>query len=387
MSVGGGPSGWTQRLSPTRVAVLLGGPSAEHDVSIVSGLAIARALGGRGHRVAAWYLDLDGAWWALPVGIPLSPPSAQGFDDPVALGARGPLSAAAALETLVREMPRPVVFPALHGPFGEDGTVQALVTSAGLVCCGSGVAASAVGMDKTLFKRLCRGLGLPVLPWVDVTAADWRDHRASVLTSLETFATGLADRRLVVKPARLGSSIGISIVHRPDEPPELEHAIEGALGHGDLALAEPYLDHPRELEVALVGDGRDGLETFGPGEVLPGREFYDYEAKYRSDASRTLVEPDLDPMLAGRVREIAAEAFLAIGASGFARVDFLIDGAAQPWLSEINTIPGFTPISLFPLLVAAAGHDFGALCERIVGLALARAVLRPSRRLSRADLP
>ncbi len=380
-------TGWATPLPRTAVAVLLGGPSAEHDVSIVSGLAVARALAGRGHAVSAWYLDLGGDWWVLPGAVLSAPPEAPAFDDPASLGAVGPVSAASAVETLARADPQPVVFPALHGPFGEDGTVQALLASAGLVCCGSGVAASAVGMDKTLFKRLCQGLGLPVLPWMDIDAAAWRDRRSAVVEALERFAGALADQRLVVKPARLGSSIGISIVHRPDEPPELERAVEEALRHGDLALAEPYLDHPRELEVGLVGSGGTDLEAFGPGEVLPGREFYDFVAKYRSDSSRTLVAPDIWDGLASRVREVASQAFLAIGASGFARVDFLVDRDGTPWLSEINTIPGFTPISLFPTLVAAGGHDFGATCERIVAIALERRALQPVRRLGRADLP
>ncbi len=378
---------WATRLIPTPVAVLLGGPSAEHDVSVVSGLAVARALTERGHPVRAWLIGLDDRWWELPGAVLADPPVATAFDTPDRLGATGPMSAAAALDLLAAADPPPVVFPALHGPFGEDGTVQALVGSAGLVCCGSGVAASAVGMDKTLFKRLARALGLPVLPWVDIDAADWRDRQPATLERLEAFAAGLPDRRLVIKPARLGSSIGISIVERPDEPPELETAVEAALHHGDLALAEPYLDHPRELEVALVGDVASGIEVFGPGEVLPGRTFYDYEAKYRSGASRTLVTPDVASDLAGELRRIAREAFLAIGASGFARVDFLVERDGTPWLSEINTIPGFTPISLFPMLVASAGHDFGAVCERIVGLAIERAALAPQRQLGRADLP
>jgi D-alanine-D-alanine ligase len=242
-------------------------------------------------------------------------------------------------------------------------------------------------MDKALFKRLCRALGLPVLPWLGIDAADWRDRRPATTRRLEAFAAGLPDPRLVIKPARLGSSIGISIVGRPDEPPELELAVEGALRYGELALAEPYLDHPRELEVALVGDAATRIEAFGPGEVLPGRTFYDYEAKYRSDASRTLVSPEVAPELVSEIRRIACESFVAIGASGFARVDFLVERSGTPWLSEINTIPGFTPISLFPMLVAAAGHDFGAVCERIVGLALERAAVTPHRQLTRADLP
>jgi D-alanine-D-alanine ligase len=369
------------------IVVLLGGPSAEHDVSLVSGRAIVAALAGRGHAVVAWLIDLDGGWWALPPaacdpGLP-----AAAFDDPVALGARGPFGAAAALEAIAAADPRPVVFPALHGPFGEDGQVQALLESAGLVTCGSGPAASAIGMDKTLFKRACGTLELPVLPWVEVRAGDWaRDRRAATAT-LEAFAASLPDPRLVIKPARLGSSIGISIVHRPDEPPELERAVEAAFQYDDLLLAEPYLDHPRELEASVVGNSRHDLQVFGPGEILPGREFYDYVAKYQSGASRTIERADLDPGMREDVRRIAGEVYLATGCSGFARVDFLLGPLDLLFVSEINTIPGFTPISLFPRLCAEGGYDFAGICERIVELALERAAERPARRLTRADLP
>ncbi len=374
-------------LPPTPVAVLLGGPSAEHDVSLVSGRAIATALSEKGHLVDPWLIDLDGRWWRLPATAldPSLAPTA--FDEPGALGATGPYGVAAALDMLAASTVAPVVFPALHGPFGEDGTVQALVASVGLACCGAGPAASAVGMDKTLFKRICVGEGLPVLPWLEVRGQDWAARRPAVLDGLERFATGLPDPRLIIKPARLGSSIGVSIVHAPHEPPELEKAIETALWFDDLVMAEPYLAHPRELEVAVVGDRAADLELFGPGEVRSDREFYDYVAKYRSSASRSDLEPDLDPALAGRIRRIAGAAFLAIGGAGFARVDFLLADDGRLFASEINTVPGFTPISLFPALCIQGGYDFGGICERIVGLALERAAVQPARRLRRADLP
>ena len=350
-------------------------------------MAIARALAERGHPVRAWLIGLDGRWWELPGSMLADPPAAKALDDPARLGASGPLSAAAALEVLAGAQPAPVVFPALHGPFGEDGTLQALVGSAGLVCCGSGVGRICGGHGQAAVQAPVSRAGVAGAALVGHRRRRLARPSPATIERLESFAAGLADPRLVVKPARLGSSIGISIVGRPDEPPELELAVEDALRYGDLALAEPYLDHPRELEVALLGDAASGVEVFGPGEVLPGREFYDYEAKYRSDVSRTLVTPDVATDLAADVRRIAREAFLAIGASGFARVDFLVERSGTPWLSEINTIPGFTPISLFPMLVAAAGHDFGAVCERIVQLALERAAVMRPRLLSRADLP
>ena len=374
-------------LPPTPIVVLLGGPSAEHDVSLVSGRAIAAALAGRGHPVDAWLIDLDGGWWQLPASALDPAIPATSYDDPRALIGAGPTTAAGALERIATRVVPPVVFPALHGPFGEDGTLQALVASVGLVCCGSGPAASAVGMDKTLFKRICAAIDLPILPWLEVRARDWSERPSSVIAELESFANGLPDPRLIIKPAHLGSSIGISIVHRPDEPPELEQAIAAAVGFDDLVMAEPYLEHPRELEVALVGDIAADLEAFGPGEVRSGREFYDYVAKYRSAASTSDLSPDLDPDLAAEIRRIASAAFLAIGASGCARVDFLLSRDGSLYLSEINTIPGFTPISLFPSLCATGGYDFGAICERIVGLALERAAAAPRRRLTRADLP
>jgi D-alanine-D-alanine ligase len=228
---------------------------------------------------------------------------------------------------------------------------------------------------------------LPVLPWVEIRASDWARDRRAVLAELEAFSEELPDRRLMVKPARMGSSIGVSIVHRPDLAPELEHAVAEALRFDELCFAEPYLDHPRELEAAVVGNARDDLEVFGPGEVVPGREFYDYVAKYGPTGSVTTTTPDLDPAVRDDVRRISGEVFLAIGASGFARVDFLLGRDDLLFVSEINTIPGFTPISLFPMLCAEGGYDFGGICERIVALAIERWASRPSRRLTRADLP
>ena len=227
----------------------------------------------------------------------------------------------------------------------EDGQVQALLDAAGLVTCGSGTAASAIGMDKTLFKRAVGSLELPVLPWVEVRDAELAADRAAVLADLRAFAASLPDPRLVVKPARLGSSIGVSIVHDPAGE-ELERCLADGLRYDDLVLVEPYLDHPRELEVSIIGNHRGDLQVFGPGEVVPQREFYDFIAKYRDDGSRTTERADLDPAVRDDARRIAGEVYLAIGCSGFARVDFLLAKDDLLVVSEINTIPGFTPISL-----------------------------------------
>ena len=199
------------------IVVLFGGPSAEHDVSIVSGTAIADALVDRGHAVRPVLVDLDGAWWWLPPDHRRGDRTPAAYDDPRAVGAEGPLGVGQALDRLAGARPAPVAFVALHGPFGEDGTIQALLETAGVAYTGAGVAASAVGMDKTLFKRLARGLGLPVVEWREVTASRWERDRDGVLAELDAFARGLGDPRLMVKPARLGSSVGMTIAHTAGE--------------------------------------------------------------------------------------------------------------------------------------------------------------------------
>ncbi len=278
---------------------------------------------------------------------------------------------------------RPVVFLALHGPFGEDGTVQALCEAAGLAYTGSGVTASAIGMDKAVFKRLVRGLGLPVVDWREVRSARWARDRAGVLAELEAFAAGTGDPRLMVKPARLGSSVGMTLAHGPAER---EAALELAFHYDDLALAERYLAGARDLEVAVIGNEPDALELYGPGEILPGHEFYDYAAKYTPGLSETSLRAEVTPAERATILKLARDAYRATGCEGFARIDFLLAGP-ELVVSEINTIPGFTPISLFPTLPADGGYDFAAVCRRVVDLALEREAGRVRHRLTADDLP
>jgi len=366
------------------VVILLGGPSAEHDVSIVSGTAIADALTTAGLDVRQVLIGLDGAWWWLPSGHRRDGRPQADYDDPAALGADGPHRVGLAIDRLASEDPAPVVCIALHGPFGEDGTVQALLEAAGLAYTGAGVAASALGMDKVAQKRIWRGQGLPVVDWIEVRAAAWQGSRELVLGQLEAFASGApgGDPRLMVKPARLGSSVGMTLAH---EASERAPALDLAFRFDDLAIVERYLAGARDLEVSIIGTDPP-LGVYGPGEIVAGHEFYDYEAKYVAGLSETSTRAEVSDEAREVIRKLARDAYRALGTEGFARVDFLVRGD-QIVVSEINTIPGFTPISLFPTMPAEAGLDFTAVCLRILDLAIERHVRRSRPRLGPSDLP
>jgi len=365
------------------ITVVLGGPSAEHDVSVVSGTAIADALRAAGASVDQVLIDLAGDWWWLPAGHRREGRPAAAYDEPVRLGADGPHRVGAAIDRLAARRPAPVVAIALHGPFGEDGTVQALLEAAGLAYTGSGVAASAIGMDKAIFKRLCRGIGLPVVDWLEVTADRWAEDPEAVRAELLAFAAGTTDGRLMVKPCRLGSSVGMTLVH---DAAELDGALALAFRHDRRVLAEPYLAGARDLEISVIGNDPAHLQLYGPGEIVSGHEFYDYAAKYTPGLSETSTHAEVTPAQRATIHKVARDAYRAIGAEGFARVDFLLAGDTIV-LSEINTIPGFTPISLFPTLPDEAGLSFVDVCVRVVELAVERHAARTDRRLTAEDLP
>ena len=238
-------------------------------------------------------------------------------------------------------------------------------------------------MDKALFKRLVRGLGLPVVDWREIGAARWAAEPDAVLAELDAFAVATGDPRLMVKPARLGSSVGMTLAHGPAERAA---ALATAFRYDTLALAERYLAGARDLEVGVIGHDRGALALYGPGEIVAGHEFYDFAAKYTAGLSETMVHAEVPGAMRATILKIARDAYRAIGGEGFARVDFLVVGDTV-YLSEINTIPGFTPISLFPTLPAAEGLDFEAVCERIVDLALERLAARAGVRLEATDLP
>jgi len=371
----------TARETHPPVVVILGGPSAEHDVSIVSGTAIAEALADLGVPVRQVLIDLDGGWWWLPAGHRRDGRPASTYDDVTALGGVGPLPVGAAIDRLASERPGPIAFIALHGPFGEDGTVQGLLDAAGVAYTGSGVIGSAIGMDKIVQKRIWRGLGLPVVDWREVRVGEWGSGPDRVTSELEAF-TADGDARIMIKPARLGSSVGMTLAHARSEWPA---AIDTAFRHDTVAIVERYLDHARDLEISVIGNDMP-LGIYGPGEIVAGHEFYDYAAKYTPGLSTSTTRAEIPEVMRATMRKLARDAYRSIGAEGFARVDFLVRDDAI-YLSEINTIPGFTPISLFPTLPAEEGLDFGAVCLRILDLARERHAARHTDHLRPGDLP
>jgi D-alanine-D-alanine ligase len=334
------------------VALLFGGRSGEHEVSLRSAASVLPALAER-HEVLPVLIDKRGTW-RLQQGPGVAP--AGGV--PVFLAGqpedRGRLRRLD--DASVAAEPQ-LFFPLLHGTFGEDGTLQGLLELAGVAYVGSGVAGSAAGMDKELMKALFAQAGVP--------QTGYRVLRARGGGEQEALALGLP---LFVKPANLGSSVAVSKVKRAEE---LGPALDRAFAYDRKALVEAAVD-AREIEVSVLGNGAP--EASLPGEIVPDREFYDYDAKYAPDSrSELLIPAPIQDALAGEARRLALSAFRAVDAAGYARVDFFLERATGRLLvNEINTIPGFTSISMFPKLWEASGLPYPELLARLVELGLER---------------
>jgi D-alanine-D-alanine ligase len=257
-----------------------------------------------------------------------------------------------------------VIFPVLHGPYGEDGTIQGLLELADIPYVGAGVAASAVSMDKELMKTIFKQKSLPVLKWLTIKRKDWQKDKEEKLSLIQnTF-----EYPLFVKPTNLGSSVGITKVHRKEE---LEKAIDLASSYDRKILIEEGLEGAREIECSVLGN--DEPQTSVVGEVKPAREFYDYDSKYIDQATQLIVPADLPENVSGKVRKIALCAFKAIDAAGMARVDFFVTKKENKiYLNEINTIPGFTSVSMYPRLWEASGISYPELIDQLIQLALER---------------
>lgn len=348
-----------------RVGVLFGGQSGEHEVSLASAQSVIRALEVSGkYRVVPIGITPDGLWVRGAGALQRLAREADfllpGYDRdaPAELSTAEPEPPSAALLCDLD-----VVFPVLHGPRGEDGTVQGLMELAGVPYVGCGVAASAVSMDKHLMKQLLRAEGLPVIDWVLVRKHDWVKDPDRVLGRID--GLGLP---CFVKPANMGSSVGINKVR---ERAALTPAIHEALRYDVRAVVERAVD-AREIECSVLGHHEPRASV--PGEIVPSREFYDYEAKYLAeDPSELRIPAPLEPAVSERVRELAVRAFSAVDGSGMARVDFLLDRhSGEPYLNELNTIPGFTTISMYSKLWEASGLPYPQLIDELIRLALER---------------
>ncbi len=370
-----------------RVGVLFGGRSGEHEVSLVSAASVMRGLDPEKYEVVPIGITKQDRW-VLPRGrlafsslghgqLRQALTDGSGVVLP-AEPAAGSLVPAEPAEVLAPESLRlDVVFPVLHGTFGEDGTVQGLLELADLPYVGAGVLGSALGMDKEAQKRLFLQAGLPVTKHVCLRHHEWDANRAAALAAVR--------RRLrypvFVKPANLGSSVGITKVHRAGElPAAVEHAFE----FDSKILIEQGIAG-REIEVSVLGN--EAPRASVPGEVIPAREFYDYTAKYLEDTTRFIVPAPLSARQTRRFQELAVAAFRALEGEGMARVDFLFARrTGKTYISEVNTIPGFTAISMYPKLWEASGVSYRELLDRLIELARARHRERSRRRFS-IELP
>ena len=352
-------------MAKVRVGLLFGGRSVEHEVSIASATSILGALDPSRYDVCLIGVDREGHWRTAGSEIPPELVFRHGTEviPPWLPGQRTleplePQPGAAPLGDL------DVIFPIIHGSHGEDGTLQGLLECAGIPYVGSRVLGSALQMDKDVAKRLLAAAGLPVVPWVTLRAsrASNAQHTAAAHAAIDRF--GLP---LFVKPANSGSSVGTSKV---DEREALEPALQEAARYDTKVLIEQAIDG-REVEVAVIGNEEPRASV--PGEIRQGNDFYDYAAKYADDETDLLIPAPVDPPTAERMRTLALEAYGALEGEGFARVDFLLDRHdGSLYINELNSLPGFTDTSMFPLMWEASGLPYPALLDRLIELAFER---------------
>ena len=366
-----------------RIGVVYGGRSGEHEVSLASAASIFANLDRGRYDPVPIRISRDGRW-----SVPDHPPAAASAAEtigraraakragregrevhPVARPGhdtllvvdRGPSAQGGRMlaDTLILD----VIFPIVHGPCGEDGTLQGLLELADIPYVGAGVAGAATGMDKALMKALFASAGLPMVKHETVLRRSWRNGRDAVLSDL----TARLRYPLFVKPANLGSSVGIS---RAADRESLAAGVDLAAGFDRKIVVEEGVAPCREIECAVLGN--DEPRASAPGEIIPSGEFYDYAAKYLDEGSSTIVPADLAPHEADEVRRLSIAAFRAIDCAGMARVDFLLDRAGRLFVNEINTHPGFTTISMFAKLWEASGVGYPALLDRLITLAMER---------------
>jgi len=343
-----------------RVGILFGGRSGEHEVSLASAASVIRGLDPDKYEPVPIGISKEGHWLIGSAAQKMLPEVLKG-------GSRVMMTADPTDAALVKldgsggGQRLDVVFPVMHGTFGEDGTIQGLLDLAGLPFVGAGVLGSAIGMDKDVSKRLLQVAKIPVVPWLTVHRHEWENNPEGIQSTIE-LKFGYP---VFVKPATLGSSVGMTKVHsRAELAPALNLACEFAM---KILVEESVI--AREIEVSVLGN-HDPKASI-PGEIVPHREFYDYAAKYLEEGTKLIIPADLKPVHAAKIQKYAVDAFRALELSGMARVDFFLERkGGKIYLNEVNTIPGFTSISMYPKLWEASGIPFRELIDKLIELAL-----------------
>ncbi|HXY01379.1 MAG TPA: D-alanine--D-alanine ligase family protein [Candidatus Limnocylindrales bacterium] len=342
-----------------RVGVLFGGRSGEHEVSLASAASVIRGLDPDKYEAVPIGITKDGHWLIGEGAVKMLPEVLKGgrrvmlTADPTE-AALVPLDRGAGAQRL------DVIFPVMHGTFGEDGTIQGMLDLAGLPYVGAGVLGSAIGMDKDVSKRLLQDEGIPVVPWVTVHRWRWEKEPEAVRAEVEE----KFEYPVFVKPATLGSSVGMSKVH---DAGELAPALNLACEYGMKILVEKAMT-AREIEVSVLGNHEPKASV--PGEIVPHREFYDYAAKYLEEGTQLIIPAALRRTQTQKIQNFAVRAFQVLELSGMARVDFFLEKqTGKVYLNEVNTIPGFTSISMYPKLWEASGIPFRELVDKLIELA------------------
>ncbi len=343
-----------------RIGILFGGRSGEHEVSLASAASVIRGLDPDKYEAVPIGITKEGHWLVGAGAQKMLPEVLKG-------GQRVMMTADPTDAALVRldgsggGQRIDIVFPVMHGTYGEDGTIQGLLDLAGLPFVGAGVLGSAIGMDKDVAKRLLQVAKIPVVPWITVHRHDWESKPQAIQTAIEAEF----EYPVFVKPATLGSSVGMTKVHSREElAPALNLACEFAM----KTLVEESVN-AREIEVSVLGNHNPRASV--PGEIVPHREFYDYAAKYLEEGTQLLIPADLKPAQVKKIQNYAVDAFRALELSGMARVDFFLEKkSGKIYLNEVNTIPGFTSISMYPKLWEASGIPFRELIDKLIELAL-----------------
>jgi D-alanine-D-alanine ligase len=343
-----------------RVGVLFGGRSGEHEVSLASATSVIRGLDPDKYEAVPIGITKDGHWLVGEGAIKMLPEILKGGRR-VMLTADPTEAALVPLDRGAGAQRFDVIFPVMHGTFGEDGTIQGLLELADIPFVGAGVLGSAIGMDKDVAKRLCQEAGIPVVPWITVHRWRWEKEPAAVKADIEA----KFPYPVFVKPATLGSSVGMTKAHSSEE---LGPALDFACEYGLKILVEKAVS-AREIEVSVLGNNDPQASV--PGEIVPHREFYDYAAKYLENGTQLLIPAELKPAQVTKIKALAVSAFRTLELSGMARVDFFLEKkGSRIFLNEVNTIPGFTSISMYPKLWEASGIAFRELIDKLIELAL-----------------